>query len=138
MNKAYKSSSRLFYDPATGTLAIAGTSSLGDVGVDLTLLVPPVFRQTGRYRRVRAAIERWHPTQIIGHSLGAAAASAAADEYQDPALRFRLYGAPRITTVEHDNRITSFRHPLDPVAMFDGAAVVVPYFGWNPHSYRGF
>jgi len=141
LDLAYQSDSCLYYDKATQTLAIAGTSSIGDVLVDATLpLITPLgsaLELTPRYQDALDAFERLKPKHIIGHSLGGQIASTLASRFPEFQGTFRLYGAPRITWTEKDSRVTSFRHFGDLVSILDRAAEDTFYLG-NPHSTDGF
>jgi len=141
LDLAYQSDSCLYYDKATQTLAIAGTSSIGDVLVDATLpLITPLgsaLELTPRYQDALDAFERLKPKHVIGHSLGGQIASTLASRFPEFQGTFRLYGAPRITWTEKDTRVTSFRHFGDLVSILDRAAEDTFFLG-NPHSTDGF
>ena len=112
-------------------------SDLQDVWGDLNLHVQ-LTRFTQRYREADAALAA-NPgvSKVIGHSLGGAVALELEKNNPDRGLTTTTYGAPVATlTNDQGNR---FRHPYDPVSMFDRGATVAPNFeGSDPHDVRGF
>ena len=74
---------------------------------------------------------------FTGHSLGGAISDHLAASHPTYKGVFRLYGAPRMTWREKDERVHSYRHFGDPVSVLDRAAQSTFYWG-NPHSTHGF
>lgn len=138
LEMAYASPDRMAYDPTTRTLAVAGTSSWNDVLVDATVPFGNLIEHTDRYNSAEAAYLRYRPRTTIGHSLAGEIIAHIAARFPNHNAEFRLYGAPRLTWVEVDNRITSFRRIGDPVAMLDNAAITIVPDRPNVHSYRGY
>lgn len=123
----------MFFDATSNTLAVAGTSSIGDVLTDLTIPLG-LLKSTPRYQDALNTWLRLGKPNLTGHSLGGLVVDQIAQSHPDWTGSARLYGAPRVTWQEADPRIKSFRHWLDPVSLFDRAAESSLHLG-NPHSY---
>ena len=72
--------------------------------------------------------------RVVGHSLGGSVALQLQRDKNIP--KSRTFGAP-VMDFSHDERAERYRHPLDPVSIFDRSAHWGP-FSINPHSYGGF
>ena len=129
---AYAASNNVFRQG--NTLYISGTHEARDV-LDDALIPLGSVHLSNRYAQAQAALGPG-VTTLVGHSLGAAVAAKLAE--QNPSLRARLYGAPRLSWwYNNHDRIQSFRHYGDPISMLDrGARSTVR--GGNPHSYSGY
>ena len=90
-----------------------------------------------RYQEAEAALLA-NPAikNVTGHSLGGSVALELAKNHPERELVTRTYGAPVSTLA--DDQGERFRHPGDPVSMFDFGAQEAPAPDWNPHSYEGF
>ena len=83
-------------------------------------------------------------TNIIGHSLGGSATLKLVDNYKEHPMTTTVYGAPiktaRDTLLSTTISGERYRHPYDPVSMFDGGAKTIPIQSniINPHSYNGY
>jgi hypothetical protein len=112
-------------------------NDLQDVWDDLKLPLN-LTRFTQRYKEADAALAA-NPavSKITGHSLGGAVALELEKNHPDRGLTTTTYGAPVATlTNDQGNR---FRHPYDPVSMFDrGATTTTNLEGSDPHDFRGF
>lgn len=132
-----------------GVLYIAGSGAQGSTG--------GLFGDMGRWHyipeghperleRHRQSLSHIHAGSIhtvVGHSMGGSVAEKLAMD--DPSLRARLYGTPRISFPrmpwDSHGRIRSFRHSSDPVSIFDFGAdedAVNEDSFMNPHGYRGY
>merc|ERR1719265_1909987 len=97
LDKAYSADNRVYFDEEARVLAVAGTSSLMDVFVDLTIPLGKL-RCTERYGIAKEIFLNKKPTAMIGHSLGAAIVEGINDEtpsFKKSGYTLRLYGAPR-------------------------------------------
>jgi len=106
---------------------VAGTRSMRDWAYDVAI----PFGQTRRTPRGIVAEQMYslyHPSRVVGHSLGGA---VALDVAKDHSIGSTTYGAP-VFGVSRGDR---FREYLDPVSMFDFGATNRMSF---PHSYRGY
>jgi hypothetical protein len=138
LQKAYEREDGLYRQG--NTLYIAGTKSFGDMRDDL--LIP--FHQTYRSQRWQDASkyvkEHTGVTTLVGHSLGG---SVALDLQQHMMrthhrpMESRVYGTPAVSMGGEGN-VQRYRHPLDPISIFDRGAKLVPTTGLNPHSTSGF
>jgi len=106
---------------------IAGTRSGLDWASDL--LIPlGLTSYTPRERTAAQYYSLYHPTRVVGHSLGGAVALDLAGVHH---LESTTYGAP-VASVTPGNR---YRDYFDPVSLFDlGATNRLSY----PHSYKGY
>lgn len=110
------------------TIYVAGTKSLRDVAIDLTLPVGGADR-TARYERAMVLANDPQVHRIVGHSLGGAVAIAVGR--RRPKLHVQTYGAPaflrRRLWYERRDRDT-----FDPVSVFDTGATT--HRGYLPHT----
>lgn len=129
---------RIYYDPQSGVMAVAGSSSFSD-----WLFVDPVMalgglQWTERYNHALAMYEKYKPSVMIGHSLGSQIVSAINDadpKFESRGGKVRLYSAPRIKFVESRSNVVSYRHVFDPISLMDRAAKQTLPTSWNPHDY---
>ena len=112
-------------------------NDLQDVWDDLKLPIN-LSRFTQRYKEAAAALAA-NPevSKVVGHSLGGAVALELEKNNPGRGLTSTTYGAPVATmTNDQGNR---FRHPFDPVSMFDRGSTTTPNLETSdPHDFRGF
>jgi hypothetical protein len=130
------------YDPETGALYIAGSHTARDFFDDVTKI--PLY-DTWRSERYGEAARAYNDLlaagkpvkKLVGHSLGG---SVALDLGGRVGVPTRTYGAPVFDPVPRStrrNKPERFRHPLDPVSIFDRGASWGP-LQLNSHGYTGF
>ena len=130
------------YDPETGNLYIAGSHTARDFFDDVTKI--PLY-DTWRSERYGQAAKAYNDLvaagkpvkSLVGHSLGG---SVALDLGGRVGVPTRTYGAPVLDLVPRTARRSKpdrWRHPLDPVSLFDRGAAYGPV-KFNSHSYTGF
>ena len=139
-----KTSTGVYYDPATRTEYVKGSVTGRDFYDDFTKI--PMWgntRDAERYQQADAAYEDLQASgkpvdRIVGHSLGG---SVALQLQQDKGIpRSRTFGAPVVDLKPFDRyygNAERYRHPLDPVSILDRGAK------WGDvklysHSYTGY
>jgi len=138
----YKSFPGAAYDSNTQTLYVAGSDSWESWFHD-DPLIP--FGKTGdatRYKQAERAydelIKSGHPVnRVVGHSLGG---SVALELAKNKGIEFsRTFGAP-VADANFFKRGSNerYRHPLDPVSIFDRGATWGGIVADQPHTYGGF
>lgn len=134
LDKAYATASHLFFDEASGTLAVAGTdmvhSPVTDIVTDLWNVPTNSLDKTTRYAQLTEAVRAYAPKTLIGHSLGAAVVGTFMANNPHAELQARLYAWPTWHR-NRDTRIRSYRGRLDLIAVGDSAAETR---GWG-HGY---
>ena len=134
MHKAYEAESGVVYDPASGTLAVAGTRNGRDWATDALYALGAEGAITSRFDTVKQAVGKYHPSRMVGHSLGGAVVS----QYTG-----KKTGGHGIHTVGYDPYVLPWRqHPdesysdiLDPVSVFAPNNKRLHLAGhWIPHS----
>ena len=106
--------------------------------------------QSQRYKDAKQIIEKnivdGHPIKnLISHSLGASVGLKLVDNHLQYPMTTTSYGAPiaigsnkLISPIISGNR---YRHPYDPISMFDGGSKTIPVQDpnvINPHDYHGY
>lgn len=111
---------------------LAGTKTWGDVGDDILILEGRV-RETEKYRQTREWFNNlpWKPTQIVGHSLGAAVARALSEDTGIPCTTFN-----DPTPTWNRKQPGNFSSAMDPVSILNWGQSSTPSDSWNPHSYH--
>lgn len=111
---------------------LAGTKTWGDVGDDILILEGRV-RETEKYRQTREWFMNlpWRPTQIVGHSLGAAVARALSEDTGIPCTTFN-----DPTPSWNRGQPGNFSSARDPVSFLNWGQSSTPSDSWNPHSYH--
>jgi hypothetical protein len=144
MTKAYSNTSYpgVYYDQNTRTMYVKGTVDAQDWYDDFTKV--PAWgnlQDSRRYKDAELAyndlMQRGLPVdRIVGHSVGG---SIALQEQKDKNIDFsRTFGAPVVDLNPfHRGTQERFRHPLDPVSIFDRGATWGSLEAY-PHSYGGF
>jgi hypothetical protein len=130
------------YDQETGNLYVAGSHTARDWFDDLTKIPLYDTWRSERYGQTAKAyndlLAAGKPVKtIVGHSLGGSVALDLGGRVGVPA---RTYGAPVLDLVPRSSRRSKperYRHPLDPVSLFDRSAAYGPV-KLNSHSYTGF
>jgi hypothetical protein len=135
LDNAYKSPDSVFI--SGDTMYIAGTHNPQDILDDMMLPIG-FTTSTGRYRAARSHLTK-QIRYVVGHSLGGAVANQLVANHNW--LHGRIYSAPirsrsGASTAPH-SRVQSFKHPYDPIAMFDQGAEQSS-FTPDIHGYRGY
>jgi hypothetical protein len=120
------------YLSPNGTLYIAGTSRLQDIGDDIKLVLPGQgIGSTFKYREVMQFLEKHkNVKRIVGHSLGGAIAEAIGRQFHLP---YTLYNSPVASWEEGKGHHRVFG---DWVSLLDmGAQTSWPH-SWNVHDYH--
>ena len=146
LNKAYSDETApgVYYDPATRTEYVKGSVTARDWYDDATKI--PFWGDTRKAERYEQADKAYNDLinsgkpvdRIVGHSLGGSVALQMQKDKQIP--RSRTFGAP-VMDLQPFHRLYSkadrYRHPLDPVSIFDRGAT---WGGFKPysHTYTGF
>lgn len=131
LDRAYQSPDRMWMS-ANGTLYIAGTSRLQDIGDDIKLVLPGQgVARTFKYAEVMNFIQQHgRPKRIVGHSLGGAVAYSISQQLGIP---FTTYGAP---VASWDPIKGHHRNFGDWVSLLNmGAQTDWPH-SWNVHDYH--
>lgn len=138
LKKAYQSDKKLHVDG--DTLFIAGTSNKQDVWDDITKI--PFYGSVKDSQRYKDAEEvlKTNPQvkNLVGHSLAGSVALEFEKQYKDK-FDTTTYGAPVLQLSSKKGK--RFRHPGDPISIFDNGAINVPKFSFNPlslHSFEGY
>ena len=144
MVKAYadQTAPGVYYDPQTRTEYVKGSSTARDWYDDLTKI--PIWGDTKdseRYQQAEKAYQDLHASgravdRVVGHSLGGSVALEMQNEHGIP--RSRTFGAPVLDLNPFGyNRAERYRHPLDPVSIFDRGATWGKFKPYS-HSYTGY
>jgi len=146
MVKAYadQTAPGVYYDPKTRTHYVKGSSTARDWYDDLTKI--PVWGDTKNAERYQQAEKAYQDLQasgqavdrVVGHSLGGSVALEMQKEHGIP--RSRTFCAPVLDLNPFDryyNRAERYRHPLDPVSIFDRGATWGKFKPYS-HSYTGY
>ena len=146
LNKAYndETAKGVYYDPDTRTEYVKGSVTGRDWWDDLTKI--PAWgdtRKAERYEQANKAyndlVESGKPIdRIVGHSLGGRVPLQMQKDHFVP--QSRTFGAPVLDLKPFHrfyNKAERYRHPLDPVSIFDRGAT---WGGFKPysHTYTGF
>ena len=143
LEKAYNNatSTGIYYDPQTRTEYVKGSKTLRDWYDDVTKI--PVYgnlQNSERYQQARDAYQRLQDAgnpvdRVVGHSLGGSVALQLQKDLGIP--RSRTFGAPVLDLGGSSNVVNRYRHPFDPVSMFDFGAKPGRYELY-PHTYGGY
>ena len=147
LDRAYKEKNYVFKNG--NTLYIAGTQTKRDIYDDITKVPFNRVDKSQRYLDANQIIENSilenKPiSNIIAHSLGGSVGLKLVDNYKEHPMTTTVYGAPIKTATDTLLSTTisgeRYRHPYDPVSMFDGGAKTIPIQNniINPHSYHGY
>lgn len=129
----------VYYDDATHTEYVKGTSTARDVWDDVTKIPTGLTRHAERYQQADTAyldlLRHGRPVdRIVGHSLGGSVALQMARDHG--IKKVRTFGAPVLDLFGASNP-DRVRHPWDPVSIFDRSATRgAPNL--NPHGYNNF
>jgi hypothetical protein len=134
----------VYYDPATRTEYIKGSSTARDWFDDVTKI--PLWgdtRNAERYQQADKARKDLNAQgkpvdRVVGHSLGGSVALQMQQDHDIP--KSRTFGAPVMDLKPFDRFITKpdrYRHPLDPVSIFDRGATWGKFKPYS-HSYTGY
>lgn len=147
LDRAYAAPNNVYFDAASSTLYISGThvnenntgifGRFSDYFTD-AMLPTQTLRLTDRYNQAREAFERYHPSNVVGHSLGANIASTLTSDFWGPAhegVAARYYNAPFAPGRVHRNYESSFSHYGDPISAGDLWAERT--FALDVHGYGG-
>lgn len=104
LQTAYATESGVTYDDMSHTLAVAGTRTTRDVATDAAYVIGAEHLISSRFDTAAAAVRRYKPRRIIGHSLGGAVASQYTGKHID---------GQRVTTVGYDPYILPWRGHVD-------------------------
>jgi pimeloyl-ACP methyl ester carboxylesterase len=134
LKKAYELPNKVYVDNNTNKMYVAGTSNLRDAWDDLKI----PFHLTSysqRYGQAAQALEENPDVKtVVGHSLGGAVTLELAKNNPGK-FRTVTYGSP--TFYFGKEKGERYRHPGDPVSMFDDGAVNVPLESFNPFDVLG-
>ena len=140
---AYKSFPGASYDSNTRTLYIAGSDSWESWLHDDPLIPQGKTKDATRYKQAERAYDELTQKynlpvdRIVGHSLGGSVALELAKEKGIPFSR--TFGAPVFDpNPSHRGSVERYRHPLDPVSIFDRGATWGGVAADQPHTYGGF
>ena len=147
LDRAYKEKNYVFKNG--NTLYIAGTQTKRDIYDDITKVPFDRVDKSQRYLDASQIIEKSildnKPiSNIVAHSLGGSVGLKLVDNYKEHPMTTTVYGAPvktaRDTLLSTTISGERYRHPYDPVSMFDGGAKTIPIQNniINPHSYNGY
>ncbi len=133
LEKAYGRDSKLYKHG--DTLYVAGTTTFGDV-MDWPKIPLNRGTKTMVYGKALQAV-KLDPAikNVVGHSLGGAAALELQRNFPDRKFKVNTYGAPVFSATAADNR---FRNIFDPVSILDRGAKNKVMVGLNPHGFSNF
>jgi len=129
-----------YYDPATKSLYVKGTTTKRDIWDDFTKV--PFWgdlRDSQRFQQADKAYEdllaQGKPTdRIVGHSLGG---SVALELQKEKGIELsRTFGAP-VLDLNFTKSSERYRHILDPISVLDRSAKLGSLAAY-PHSYTGY
>ena len=143
LDKAYnnETSPGVFYDPETRTEYVKGSKPARDWWDDFTK--NPAYgnlQNSERYQQARDAYQKLQSAsmpvdRVEGHSLGGSVALQLQKDLGIP--RSGTFGAPVFDLGGSANVVNRFRHPFDPVSMFDFGAKE-GNLQLYPHTYGGY
>jgi hypothetical protein len=147
LDRAYKEKNYVFKNG--NTLYIAGTQTKRDIYDDITKVPFGRVDKSQRYLDAsqiieNSILENKPISNIVAHSLGGSVGLKLVDNYKEHPMTTTVYGAPvktaRDTLLSTTISGERYRHPYDPVSMFDGGAKTIPIQNniINPHSYNGY
>ena len=143
LERAYNNatSTGVYYDPETRTEYVKGSKTAREWWDDFTKI--PAYgnlQNSERYQQARDAYQKLQDAgnpvdRVVGHSLGGSVALQMQKDLGIP--RTRTYGAPVLDLGGSANVVNRFRHPFDPVSMFDFGAKE-GNLQLYPHTYGGY
>jgi hypothetical protein len=147
LDRAYKEKNYVFKNG--NTLYIAGTQTKRDIYDDITKVPFGRVDKSQRYLDAsqiieNSILENKPISNIVAHSLGGSVGLKLVDNYKEHPMTTTVYGAPvktaRDTLLSTTISGERYRHPYDPVNMFDAGAITIPIQNniLNPHSYNGY
>lgn len=147
LDRAYKEKNYVFKNG--NTLYIAGTQTKRDIYDDITKVPFNRVDKSQRYLDAsqiieNSILENKPISNIVAHSLGGSVGLKLVENYKEHPMTTTVYGAPvktaRDTLLSTTISGERYRHPYDPVSMFDGGAKTIPIQNniINPHSYNGY
>lgn len=136
LQTAYAAESGLTFDDASHTLAIAGTRTIRDAATDAAFVFGAEGLLSSRFNTAAAAVKRYQPQRIIGHSLGGAVASQYTGKH---------VGGHPVATIGYDPYILPWRGQVDRAYSdaFDPVSIFAKHNNhqpmgrngnWMPHS----
>ena len=143
LNRAYTAPNAVYID---GNKAyVAGTRSAWEAIMDWNRIAKWDTQHIERYSQLMQALESNPQVDtLIGHSLGASTAAEVQRQTNNKYMA-RYYGGPFLNLNPFDGpdpRNQTFRHPGDPISMFDRKANTIRpsnFMSWLwGHSYSGF
>ena len=140
LTKAYQDPSGVSYDPTSRTEYVRGTTTPRDVYDDFTKIQAwGNLQDSDRYQKADKSyydlVNSGKPVdRIVGHSLGGSVALELQGQHDIP--KSRTFGAPVFDLFPKAGQ-DRYRHPLDPVSVFDRGAHWGDLRLYN-HSYTGF
>ena len=147
LTKAYSKARGVYYDPATKTEFVKGSTTATDWYDDFTKFPFGNTANSERYNQAWSAYNDLSASgqpvdRIVGHSLGGAVALEMANNLRKKGknVETRTYGAPVLDLMPRafqKNAPERYRHPLDPVSIADRGAKWGSVKAY-PHSYTGF
>jgi hypothetical protein len=131
----------VFYDPATQTEYVKGSSTARDWYDDVTKI--PFWGDTRKAERYEQAEQAYKDLQaqgkpvhrVVGHSLGGSVALQLQSDRGIP--QSRTFGAPVLDLNPFGGRVERYRHPLDPVSILDRKATWGKFKPYS-HTYTGY
>ena len=146
LNRAYSNPKGTYFDPATKTEYIKGSTTATDWIQDFENIPFNNTAQTERYGQAMAtynelAAQGQRPERLVGHSLGGAVALQMDKDLarQGHPVKTRTFGAPVFDVITPFGGSTPerFKHWGDPVGALDFGATHGK-FKLYPHSYTGY
>lgn len=128
------------------TMYISGTRSLRDIYDDamkdfnnINTPIPGLqdLSTSSKYKIAERYQQLYKPSNVVGHSLGAAIASRLSNKYKYDSVR--LYSSPE-HFVNRQSNVKYFRHYLDPLSIGSTRSnnIVQNWHFMNTHSYEGY
>jgi hypothetical protein len=147
LDEAYANPLGTSYDPITKSLYIKRSSTPTDWIEDATMIPFNRTAQSERYSQAKDAYDNLlyegnKVKRVVGHSLGGSVALEMQQNLGEQGVKLdsRTFGAPVLDPKSFDryrNKVERFRHPTDPVSIFDRGA---QWGDWKayPRTYTGF
>ena len=138
LDNAYSSNNKTYIDG--NTAYIAGTDNWKDVFNDWVKIPLGLTRYSQRYKDADEILKS-NPqvTKLTGNSLGGVVSLELQQNHPDRDYNVTTYAAP-VVQFSNDKHMR-FRHPNDPISMFDSGAITTGKGGFNilqNHDYSGY